>query len=306
MNLSRTCVAAAILVLAGVAQAQDLGPGLYAMTADGTGRIVNRADTDGQVGLGQRLSEQLREATLVSESNDNSQFRLSLVAGPIPEHGGPQSLALFVAGQCIPVWGQSDRKADGTIAVEGNVGSQAAAAKIAAELNIKPQTRQHPGHQLLVTFQAQKPAYLPGEAVTLVMTIKNVGRVTVRFYDGGSQRGARNNQFGFTAFRFAGESPALPDIGDPMNFGGKMGLPTLAPGDTFTKEVELTNWFKFSEAGSYRITGMYHLTLLGEGDQRPRTVLWDDFAVAGCTVRVLAPPATAPAAPAATPGPPPK
>lgn len=282
------------------ASGQAIPSGLYTMTGEVTGPIViQRADTTGEVGLTKQVSGQLRKASLISTSNDNSQYRLSLTAGPIPEGADQQRLALVLAGMSMPV-NNFPRKADGSILVEGTVASQAAAEKIAAELNIKPQMRTHPGHRLLVTVKAQKDTYRPDETVTLVMTIKNVGHTDVRFLDGGSQRGPRNNQFGFTAFHNLGFGPALPDIGDPTTEGGKAGLPTLAPGDVFTKEVDLTKWFKLNEPDSYEITGMYHFTLLGEQDQPFRDALWDDFAVARCVVRVIAPPTTAPAVSATT------
>ncbi len=265
--------------------AAELASGLYAMKYEGPGEAVARADADGQIVLGQRLSPQLRNAAVVSLSNDNSQFQVSLVAGPIAEGTDRQRLAIVVAGRCMPVASHRDRGADGSIAVQASVLGQEAAEKIAAELGVKPRLRTHPGHQLLVSFKPQRPKYRVGEPVTLTMTIRNVGKTTVRFYDGGSQRGPRNNQFGFTAFGSYGFGKPVPDTGDPTNFGGMMGLKTLGPSDVFVKDANLSDWFKFNSADSYQVTGMYHLTLL---DENSRDALWDDFAVGRCVVWVVA------------------
>jgi hypothetical protein len=104
---------------------------------------------------------------------------------------------------------------------------------------------------------------------------------------GGQQRGARDNQFRFLAYRSYGGGKAVPDTGDPVNFGGIGSVQTLAPGETFTRSVGIEKWFKFDEPDFYRITGMYELQLhdteMG-GFGRP---IWDDLAVGDCLVRVV-------------------
>ena len=87
----------------------------------------------------------------------------------------------------------------------------------------------------------------------------------IRFEDGGSQRGPRNNQFGFTAYHSYGPGRALPDIGDPTNYGGKASLAKLSSGEVFTKSVNLADWFKFDTPDMYQVTGLYRLALEGEG-----------------------------------------
>jgi len=299
MGSVQFCTGVLLLALRVAPSADDLQSGLYRSSWDGKGRIVQRADTDtgGEVHLTDRLAEKLSDASLVSESNDNRRYRLSLKAGPIPDGADKQPLALVVAGLCVPVWGHSDRQADGSISLEATVMGKEAAQKIAKELGVEPQLRTHPGYELVVTAQAKQSAYRPGEVVTLVMTITNVGKTTVRFGDGGQQRGPRNNQFSFIAFRDDDRGRALLDTGDRRHMGGKMGMPTLKPGDSFTKEVALTDWFEFTEPGGYRITAIYELTLLDE-NHRP---IWDDFAVARCVVRVAEPvPASGPSEAPAT------
>ena len=289
MNIVRCCVALAVLALSVLtASADDLRTGLYRISDDETGQVVQRSDTatGGEVRLSDFLSENLSEASLLSVANDNSLYRLSLKAGPIPKGEDKGRFAVVVAGLCMPVSSHSDRREDGSLEIGCMVAGEKAGKTIAEALGIEPQLRKHPGHRLLVTVKPEQPGYRPGEAVTLVMTIKNVGETTVSFFDGGQQRGPRNNQFSFIAFSNAGSGRALPDTGDPTNLGGLAGIKRLGPGDVFTKGVLLTDWFKFSEPDSFQITAIYQLGLLGEDSFR---TIWEDFAVAQCLVRVSAP-----------------
>jgi hypothetical protein len=96
------------------------------------------------------------------------------------------------------------------------------------------------------------------------------------------QRGARNNQFGFLAFH----EKAIPDTGDPANFGGISTSVQLEPGEVFTKQVDLADWFKFEKPGGYSIIGMYRLLLHDPENLSARDTLWEDFAVAECVVRI--------------------
>jgi hypothetical protein len=269
------------------AAADALHSGVYEMGFEGPGRAVPRSDnSDGTVQLRDRLSDRLGKGTLVSRSNDNAMFTLKLeAAGPFPENASQKHFAVVIAGRCFPVWGNSDRRADGTMDLETTVAGQAVAKGVAAELGTEPRLRHHPGHKLVVTFEPEKKSYRSGEPVKLVMTIRNVGDRELRFNDGGSQRGPRNNQFSFTAFRNYGYGKALQDIGDPKNFGGLVGSPNVRPGATFTKKVELDRWFRFDEPDSYKVTAIYRLPITELDSSQP--VIWDDFAVADCIVHVV-------------------
>ena len=75
----------------------------------------------------------------------------------------------------------------------------------------------------------------------------------------------------------------LPDTGSPENEGGIGTFRTLMPGETFTKEVNITDWFKFEDPGWYRVTCFYRLELIQDGAKYP---LWDEFAVGECLVRI--------------------
>jgi hypothetical protein len=244
------------------------------------------ARTDGgEIVLGERVTDRLGQGSVESVRNDNSQFRVSLPAvGPIPEGSDKRRLALVIGGVCAIVSSATDREADGKIRLDATIHGEVAAAKVAAELGAEPKMRKHPGHRLHVTFCPDKDSYPPGDPVTLVMTIKNVGDKPVSFMDGGMQRGPRNNQFMFLAYRSGGWGRAVPDTGDPMNMGGMGGFKTLAPGETFTKKADLAKWFQFDKPDVYRVTGIFRISLT-DPDNISREV-WDELATGECSVHV--------------------
>jgi hypothetical protein len=286
MNIE-TKLTLCIFLLAGSAAADELSSGAYELASEGPGREIDRSDEGGgSVFLKDRCTDRLGKAKLISRANDNSLFDLKLDgAGPFPKGADKRHLAIVVAGRCFPFWSHSDPRPDGTMELGATVEGEEIAKQVAAELGIKPILRTHPGHRVVVTFKPEKKKYRVGEAVTLVMTIRNAGDQPVSFEDGGMQRGARNNQFGFTAFHNSGFGRALPDTGDPRHFGGPSGRPTLKPGEAFTKTIGLGDWFKFDEPDSYRILGTYRLAISDAELTAP--VLWDDFATAECTVYVV-------------------
>ncbi len=166
----------------------------------------------------------------------------------------------------------------------GWIQGRKAAERVAESTKVTLQLREHPGHRFVVRLEPEKDSYQIDEVVTLRMEIENVGKTTFSFWDGGMQRGPRNNQFGFMAYRGHGYGRAVPDIGDPTNFGGMAGQEVLKPGDTFTKEVELSKWFSLETADTYRIIGLFRMTV---GSPSDRAAAWDDFAVAECLVKVV-------------------
>ena len=283
MILRALCI---VLFLGARVAGDDLASGVYEIGFEEPGKAVDRGDgADGTVFLRERLTDKFGKAKLVSRRNDNSQFVLNLTgAGPFPKGAEAKRFAVVVAGKCFPVGSNTDPTPQGTLDLGATVGGLETARKVADELGVAAVVRSHPGHRLVVTFEPEKARYAPGEAVVLVMTIRNVGDAPVSFADGGMQRGPRNNQFGFTAFRSNGHGKPVPDAGEPRNFGGLVGRPTIKPGEAFTKRVELGKWFEFDEADSYRITGLYRMAIADADLAAP--ALWDDFAVAECTVYV--------------------
>jgi len=131
------------------------------------------------------------------------------------------------------------------------------------------------GHESLTRFVTAKDSFGLDEALPVRIEIQNVGTKNVTFEVGGQNRGARDNQFGFTAYGVA----AVPDTGDPNHFGGLSYPQTLKPGETFKKDVDLRKWFTFSAPGTYRITGTYQLSFYTPEDNT-RFVIWQDYAAA--------------------------
>ncbi len=271
------------------AGAGKLEDGIYLWVADGPGTRVTRND-GAEVVLIRRISGAFGKAAMWSVANDNSRFQLSLKnVGPLKkEVEGGAPLAVVVGGVCLPAYGQSDLHPDGTLDLSLTLQGEKAAEKVAARLKVTPELRKHPGHRLLVRWTPDKESYRVGEPVTLKLEIRNVGKVPITFRVGGQQRGPRDNQFRFLAYRGSGFGRAMHDIGDPVNFGGISTNRTLKPGEAFTHSVGLEKWFTFLEPDVYRVTGLYQLELYAPNDQGSfGRVIWSDFATGDCTVRVM-------------------
>lgn len=262
--------------------------GIYRIVEKGDGPRIVRDDTGAVCILGERLTQNLGAASITSQNRDNSLFNLHFRnAGPLPV-GDIAPAGIVVGGRCYVINNIWNADADGSRSVGATFKSLDTAKTLAKVLKIEPFLREHPGHKFLVTFTPDKETYKLGDPMTLTMTIKNVGANTVSFFDGGQNRGPRDNQFAFIAMAGHGWGKAVPDTGDPTNFGGLGSYQTLKPGDTFKKPVSLDKWFKFEEADHYRVTGMFRMQFYVPGDPLHR-VLWSDFAVGECVVRVEAP-----------------
>jgi hypothetical protein len=266
-------------------EAKAPADGIYLVREKGDGPKVKRNDTGDELVLGKRLTETFGAAAIHSDTNDNSRFRVDLKgAGPFAPGEPLASFALIIGGRCFMVYSHSDRERDGTCSLGSVIHGEDVARSVAKTLNTRPTLRTHPGHRLLVTWTPDKASYAIGEPIMLTLKIKNVGDRPIAFFNGGRQRGARDNQFDFTAFRSGGEGKAVPDTGDPTNFGGVASLPALQPGEVFTKSAPLDSWFKFQAPDTYQITGTYRLEIHDPNESaRPH---WQDFATGECQVRV--------------------
>jgi hypothetical protein len=202
-------------------------------------------------------------------------------AGPFVPEG---HFAIYIDGVCEVIGSHTEPDASGKTDLIADVVGHENAKRVAAALGVDPQERTHPGHLLRVAWKPVHETCKLGAAVVLELTIENVGTTTIHFMEGGQQRGARDNQFGFTAFAASGSGEPIPDTGDPTNFGGIAALRELKPGDVFTKQVDVTDWFKFEKPDTYEITGIYELELAPE-EYGPRA-LWDDYATGRCRVRM--------------------
>ncbi len=252
----------------------DLPDGIYSIRGINStepGVEVARSDADGTVVLLHRLTDNFGTASMASIANDNSRFRIDFhAAGPFAEHSGVSHLALLIDGLCVMAGAQNldkDRRMDLTAWLW--LGGKEVPARIAAKLGITPALRKHPGHKMAASFSPTKKAFKPGEPIVLNMTVKNVGDRPISFVDGGRQRGPRNNQFAFTAFRNGGTGPEVPDTGDPTNFGGLGTFITLKPGEVFQKQIDIAKWFDLAKPDTYKINCRFEMEISDN---------WDDVA----------------------------
>ncbi|MEM6258521.1 MAG: hypothetical protein AAF711_20150 [Planctomycetota bacterium] len=270
------------------AQAEELRDGLYTTSRQGDGRVVEQVNhPSGQkVRLDRLLTTQLSEARLISQNNDNSRYRLSLYAAPFEKPDAPAGYVVVVGGQCYGVASHSSVRKDGRRRFGARVNETEHVQGLAKVLDIQPERRTHPGHRTLVTLEQKHQDARVGGRVVLLLRIKNVGGESFTFLDGGMQRGARNNQFSFVGFDHRGKP--MPDVGDPMHFGGIGGFVELEPGGVFEKAVDATKWFEFSEPGAYRITAAYQYDLFNGPKKISEGLdaIWRDHAVAQTRVVV--------------------
>jgi hypothetical protein len=279
-----------VMALAAAVRAGGLEDGIYFALDGGAGKRIKRND-GAEVVLGQRVGQAFGKVALRSVANDNSKFVLELKgAGPVGNFPAAGRLLVIIDGVIAGAWSQSDRHGDGTVDLSCNVHGQEAARKVAERLKIDMQVRKHPGHRFEVRWTPEKEAFEVGEPVTLKLQIRNTGTVPFTFMAGGKQRGPRDNQFRFLAYSGYGMGKAVPDTGDPLNFGGIASYQTLKPGDTFTRSIGLDKWFQFTAPDFYRITGIYELQLYDGSAQNGFSVhpVWDHLAVGDCQIHIMA------------------
>lgn len=264
--------------------AGDLADGIYAQKTRGEGHAIKRND-GAEVILGKRLGQAFGKATIRSLANDNSRFVLELKnAGPFAHDPATPYIALVINGICLGVWGQSDPHFDGTSYLSSHIFGDEAAEKVARRLKTQPKRRTHPGHRFVASWSPEKESFRMGEVVKLKLEIRNVGDAPFTFRVGGQQRGLRDNQFRFLAYRTTHPGKAVPDSGDPQNHGGLMSYKTLEPGKSYVTSITLDKWFRFPEPEGYEITGLFEMNLLDRGF---RDTIWDDMAVGECAVRIV-------------------
>lgn len=265
----------------------DLASGIYRLAEEGQGVAVERA-SGGKLSLGALASEKLGEVEIVATNDENTRFQFRFPqAGPLVGADADGRHAIYLAGFAEPVGSSSDPDDAGRQDLSCWFVNRDVAERWAKALGKTLPQREHPGFRLLTTFEPTRDEYQAGEEVELRMTIRNVGPLPFTFMDGGQQRGPRNNQFRFIAWKGYQNDFAVPDVGDRTNFGGMGGYVTLKQGETFEKIVKLTDWFRFEEPETYDITGLFEMEFLDPdaGHYRP---IWDDFAVGTCRLTIVA------------------
>ena len=273
----------ALLLLAPVPKTPTLNDGFYQVLDQGEG--TRFPCNDGQtVVLGKNLGKQFGKPEIRSRNNDNTRFGLTLKgAAKLWDGPEPLPLALVVDNVGLSLSGNSIPNADETrdffFAIEG----LEPARRVAKALKCDIEFRKDPGHRLRAKWTPDKEAYQPGDTITLKFELRNTAKENVTFRIGGSQRGARDNQFRFLAQRGHGHGKGVPDTGDANHFGGKSWTKTLKPDESYTAEVQLNKWFQLEAPDIYRITGIWSLHL---EDADRGGVIWDDLVCGECLVRV--------------------
>ncbi|MEZ5943321.1 MAG: hypothetical protein R3C18_18150 [Planctomycetaceae bacterium] len=277
--------------LAAVSHAAELADGIYLITGGGGTEVTLFNGETVRIVQQGPLSHQ--SATVRSSDNNNTTYQLGVV---FPFGPGNDRIRVLVAnGVATRIYHSSKVKQDDNEDPWHSWYNQLrdtdeqpdSLNSLVAGLKAERFDRNHPGHVLLTKWKSKEPEYTVGSPVVLQMNIKNIGTAPISFYNGGMQRGARNNQFDFICRRGNGTGKALPDVGDPNNFGGIASKVTLKPGDDFDMEIDITKWFKFEEPDIYRVTGLYRLELQPVEDETWR-VIWEDLAVGECQLKIVA------------------
>jgi hypothetical protein len=288
------CWLASVNLLAGECPCpvDDFPDGIYFLSEPGTGHRLPRIDSKvhSDVWVDELATGELGQAKLQSLCNSNSQFRLVLDhCGPFPA-GKPVigRTAIVIGGKACVINGgsivdQPDQNRDDLPSVATLIFGLENARSVAKLLNVDLEERKHPGHLIQITWSPAKDAYLIGQPVEIALAIENVGLIPIRFFDGGQNRGARNNQFQFICFGGHGMGRPVSDTGDPIHFGGLAGYVELKPGETFRKSIDVTSWFTFPQADTYRLTCVYAMELHSGAVWNP---IWDDFATGYCEVTI--------------------
>ncbi len=270
-----------------IPETPKLDDGFYEILRQGEG--TRFPSTDGQnLLLGKSLGTQFGKATIRSRSQDNSAFSVTLKgAEKLWDGPEPLEMALVVNNVCMKLSGNSIPHADDTrdlyFTVMGETDARAAAKALKCDVEL----RKDPGHRLTVKWAPEKKSYQLGDTITLTMELRNAGKEPVTIRIGGRQRGPRDNQYRFVAQSMSGYGKCVPDTGDPVNFGGLVGATTLKPGEVYAAKVELDKWFKFEQAGTYRMTGIWELHLVDPALDWFDGVIWDDLVSGECFVKVV-------------------
>lgn len=255
----------------------EKGPGTRFELIDGTSELI-----------GKRLVEVRGSATLKSLSNDNQKFGLTLKNAP-SLWDGPEPLpyVLIIDNVGLRPSGYAIPNAEGNRDYYYRIEGAELAKRLAKKLNGEVIERKDPGHRLQLKWIPSQEQYKVGEEIVLTMELKNIGKESVSLRSGGSQRGARDNDFRFIAQGIGGEGKGIPDTGDPNHHGGLSGVHEIKPGESMKKTVILNRWFKLDQPDIYRITGVFPIHLVDPNQTGFDQGIWDDLICGECRIHVV-------------------
>jgi hypothetical protein len=251
-----------------------LGPARAVPTVPADGFYRDAANGD----LGQAIHYKIKSAYVISQNNLNTQFYVQFITPFIKLPAGDSDrCVLVVEGRRFEARQTGSSQNTESIYDFFHTLGPEDAARVARFFSVKPRLRKHPGYRLATSFRSLQEFWKPGQKVMLEMTITNVGTETVRFMVGGRNRGARDNQLGFSLLR---DNQGVRDTGDSLHFGGLSTPKVLRPGETFERQIDLTQWFDTTPPGVYTGTGTYAVAFVpneGELDCVWQDVLAGEF-----------------------------
>lgn len=262
--------------------------GLYEISSTGSGEAV-RASDGSTIRLGKKSEIRILKTRISSVNNANSSFQVYLGTSDYavdPKTGAmTNAVVLRVGDRAYSSTGGGGRMGlyDSLYFVIPNREEAEAAAKA---LSTDCILRAPPGYKFLASFVPTKSEFRVGEPVPVKFSIRNLDDRAMVFQKGGSQRGARDNQYGFRAMLYM--KPVL-DTGEAMNFGGLCTLVKLEPGKEFGDEVDLKKWFSFDQPGTYEIHGFYSLAFYPSATVESMAgwnLMWVDYAASDFEVIV--------------------
>lgn len=265
--------------------------GLYYISSNETAQTIKMADGS-TVRLGEKAEIQILKARVFPENDENTDFEVRLNTSDYPadpKTGDVMEPFVLRIGDHGYSWGGGGGQTGHYNEMMFNIHNQDEAKAAAKWLAVDCKFRTPPGYKFLAQFIPTRSEFHADEPVLVKFVMKNLDDKTIVFQSGGQQRGNRDNQYGFRAF-YQYTMP-MPDVGNPVNFGGLCQLINLEPGKEFEgNPVDLKKWFKFDKAGRYSVHGCYRLDFYPPGKIsevfQPWNVIWSDYASADFTVVV--------------------
>jgi hypothetical protein len=206
-----------------------------------------------------------------SQDNANSRYRLMAWGA---DAGTSEDAALMMNGVVVAV--TEGRGSDNGFPVFEFQLEPAQASAAAKALRILRQDRSPVAQSVVGTFAVGRAVFAPREPVEVVLTLRNPADASeVLRWQGGRQRGPRDNQFSFTVTR---DGRSLPEL-EGYDFGGLSSYRPLEPGASIELRAMLGSWVDLSSEGHYSVECRYETEFNPAGarpfDDDQRGAYWD-------------------------------
>jgi hypothetical protein len=262
--------------------------------------------------------------TLVSQNNDNTDYLLSFWWTPSPESSGGPHILLF-NDQVFNLWseGGGGPRVESSHEEMVHISDPKLVQQFADYFKITPFTRHHPGDQFTCKFIPKPDGYPLAGPFPVTLQITNYGNTPFSFpsrglaYERPIQRAF--GPFTFIAFYNKMESSVVgqfEELGSHWTVPvGVENLPpkematmhdwtlvtlpskktvvladwkkvTLNTGESWTTEVDLSQYLKIQKFGTYEVRGVYHFQVIDPEIIKakrgywavPWNILWDEYA----------------------------